>query len=191
MSSLITLTEFGDVAVLLPLAAVMLSWLVCMRLRHGAAAWWVVAVALCAGVTAILKIFFYGCPPASDLHSPSGHTSLSTLVYGAITWVSASEGAGLRRMMILAAGAGLILAIAISRLLLHAHSAPEVGVGLTIGGGSLALFGQRYSRCRAAGVWLLPLLVASGAVALVTHGQQLRLEGFLHMITGSLAIRCR
>jgi membrane-associated phospholipid phosphatase len=190
MSLVVTLTEFGDVAVLLPLAAVMLAWLVFMRLPRGAAVWWVIAVAVCAGVTAILKIFFYGCPPAAELHSPSGHTSLSTLVYGAITLVSATEGAGPRRMMTIGVGAGLILAIAISRLLLNDHTGPEVGVGLIVGSGSLALFSQKYYRGRAARVWLQPLLVASGIVALVMHGQELHLERLLQAISGSLSIHC-
>ena len=80
---LIALTGFGDTAVLTPLAAVMLLWLLFMRSPRGAA-WWAIT-----GMTALLKVSFYGCPPTPDLHSPSGHTSLSTLVYGAMTLVTA------------------------------------------------------------------------------------------------------
>jgi hypothetical protein len=79
MAWLKALTELGDIAVLVPLAAVMLLWLLLMGSPRGAA-WWAIAVALCASLTAILKVSFYGCPPIPDLHSPSGHTSFSTLV---------------------------------------------------------------------------------------------------------------
>lgn len=184
---LIALTQFGDLAVLLPLAAVVLLWLRFMRFPREAA-WWAIAVVLCAGQTAVLKAFFYECPPAPELHSPSGHTGFSTLVYGAIALVSATETVGLPRIMTIGRGAGIILAIAASRLLLSVHSAAEVGVGLLIGSTALAVFGQSYMRRRAARVWLSPLLLASTAVVLVLHGRELHAEGFLHRISGSLAI---
>jgi membrane-associated phospholipid phosphatase len=186
---LIALTQFGDPAVLLPLIAVMLSWLLFIRCPLGVA-WWAVAVMLCAGSTAALKIFFFGCPPAPELHTPSGHTSLSTLVYGAITLASATETVRLRRLMIISAGAGFILAIAASRLLLSIHTALEIGVGLLIGSAALALFGQGYLRLRATQVPLLPLLMASTAIVLVTHGRELHAEELLHGISRYLQIRC-
>jgi membrane-associated phospholipid phosphatase len=145
---LIALTGFGDTAVLMPLAAVMLLWLLVMRSPRGAV-WWAITVTFCVGMTAVLKVSFYGCPPTPDLHSPSDHTSLSALVYGAMTLVTASETGGVRRIMAISVGTGFILAIAASRLLLHAHNAAEVGVGLVIGTAALALFGLRYLRYRA------------------------------------------
>jgi membrane-associated phospholipid phosphatase len=103
-----------------------------MRSPQGAV-WWTVTVAICVSMTALLKVSFYGCPPTPDLHSPSGHTSLSTLVYGAMTLVTASQTGGLRRVVAISGGIGFILVIAASRLLLHTHSVAEVGVGLVIG----------------------------------------------------------
>ncbi len=186
---LIALTQFGDLAVLLPLTALILLWLLFMR-RPQEAGWWAIAVVLCAGSTAVLKIFFYGCPPAPELHSPSGHTSLSTLVYGAITLVSATQNAGLRRLMTISVGAGFILAIATSRLLLDAHSAAEVEIGLLIGSAALALFGQGYLRRPAVQLWLTPLLTAGATVLLVLHGRELHAEEFLRGISGYLQIHC-
>jgi hypothetical protein len=182
------LTEFGDTAVLAPLSAIMLLWLLLMNSPR-AAGWWAVAVACCAGLTAVLKISFYGCPPTPDLRSPSGHTSFSALVYGAMALVTVSESAGSRRIMAISGGAGLILAIAVSRLLL-AHDAAEVGLGLAIGISALAVFGQGYLRHRAARVWLLPLFVAGGAVLLVLYGQEVDTEQFLRAIAELLKIRC-
>jgi hypothetical protein len=189
MAWLEALTDLGDIAVLLPLAAVMLLGLLLMR-SPGGAAWWAIAVAFCAGLTAILKISFYGCPLTPDLHSPSGHTSFSTLVYGAMALVTATESPGLRRVITISGSAGFILAIALSRLLLFAHSAPEVGLGLVIGISSLTVFGQGYLRCRAARVWLSPLFVFGGVVLLVLHGRELDAEHFLHAIAEFLRIRC-
>jgi membrane-associated phospholipid phosphatase len=164
----IGLSEFGDAAVLLPLAVVMLLWLLVMRSSRGAV-WWAVTVAFCVSITALLKISFYGCPPASDLHSPSGHTSLSTLVYGAMTLVAANDTGGLRRIVAISGGTSFILGIAASRLLLHAHSAAEVAVGLVIGTSALALFGLQYPRNRAKEMWLFPLFVSAGALVSVLH----------------------
>jgi hypothetical protein len=171
----------------MPLAAVMLVWLLLMRSLRGAV-WWAIAVALCAGLTAILKVSFYGCSPTPDLHSPSGHASFSTLVYGAMTLVSATESAGLRRILTVSGSAGFVLAIVASRLL--PHSGPEVGLGLVIGLSSLTLFGQGYLRCRAPRVSLSPLLVAGGAVVLALHGRELDAEQFLHAIAGYFRIHC-
>jgi hypothetical protein len=42
--------------------------------------------------------------------SSSGHTSLSTLVYGAMTLVTANETGGVRRIMAISGGSGFILA---------------------------------------------------------------------------------
>jgi hypothetical protein len=181
------LSEFGDAAVLLPLAVVMLVWLVLIGSPRGAV-WWTIAVAFCVAFTAILKISFYGCPPIRDLHNPSGHMSLSTLVYGAMTLVSATESVGLRRILTIGGSAGFILATAASRLV--AHSAPEVGLGLLIGVASLTLFAQGYVRCRTTRVSLSRLIVAGGAVMLALHGRELDAEHFLHQIAGYLRIHC-
>jgi hypothetical protein len=56
---LLALTDFGDAAVLMPLAAAMLVWLLFGDPRS--VAWWAASVGLCVGLTAILKIFFYAC----------------------------------------------------------------------------------------------------------------------------------
>jgi membrane-associated phospholipid phosphatase len=188
MAWLKALTEFGDLAVLMPLATVMLLWLLFMHSPRSAV-WWAIAVVFCAGLSAVLKVSFYGCPPAHDLHSPSGHTSFSTLVYGAMTLVTATQSRGLPRVIAVGVGAGFILAIAASRLLLHAHSAPEVGSGLAIGIAALALFGRIYSQCRAK-VSLSPLFVVGGALLLFLYGRELDAERLFGKIAGYLQIHC-
>jgi membrane-associated phospholipid phosphatase len=167
----------------------MLLWLLLLRAPR-AAGWWLAAVGFCVGLTGILKIFFFGCPPIVNLHSPSGHTSLSTLLYGALALVIAVDGGNLRLLMVVGGGAGLIFTIAASRLLLDAHSMPEIASGLVIGVAALILFGQGYLRWRPEIVRLSPLLVSAAVLMSTLHGSQLRAEEFLHRITGSLHIHC-
>ena len=186
---LVAITDFGDSAVLLPLAAAMLLWLLLLRAPR-AAAWWVAAVGFCIGLTAVLKIFFFRCPPIHNLHSPSGHTSLSILIYGALALVIVVDGGNLRRVVMIGGGAGLIFAIAASRLLLDMHSMPEIALGLMIGVVGLTVFGYGYLRCRPEVVRLSPLLVSAVVLISTLHGSQLRAEEVLHRITGYLHIHC-
>src|SRR5271165_1571680 len=177
-----TITDFGDAAVVLPLSAVMLVWLLWVRARRAAVSW-VIAVSLCIVGTALLKIVLYVCPLVPDLVSPSGHTSLSTLIYGALVLVIAAERRGWQRVTVLAAGAGLIVGIAASRLLLNVHSALEVGIGILIGTVTLALFASRYLRLRSEEKSLRPLILPAIAVITLLHGHELRAEGYLHAIS--------
>jgi membrane-associated phospholipid phosphatase len=179
------LTDFGDAAIVLPLSAVMLVWLLRFHPRRAAVSW-AVSITLCLAGTAFLKILFYGCPPVSNLVSPSGHTSLSMLVYGAIAFIIASDGRGWQRVTIPAAGATLIVSIAGSRLVLNKHSALEVGVGLLIGTLTLPLFAREYLRLRSEERPLLPLLLPAIALVAIFHGQELRAESFLHAISRHL-----
>jgi membrane-associated phospholipid phosphatase len=183
---LVALTDFGDLAVLLPLTAATLVWLLVYSTR--AAPRWVVALGSCVGLTALLKIAFYVCPPASDTHNPSGHTSLSTLVYGAITLVTAIAWPGVRRVLVIGGGTGLILAIGVSRVLLDAHSVAEVSLGFVIGVVTLAAFSHKYLQIPNMKVW--PLLFAAAVLATLLHGHELHAEQFLHRITGYVPIHC-
>jgi membrane-associated phospholipid phosphatase len=153
-----TLTDFGDAATLLPLSVVIFAWFLFCDSRR-VAGWWAIGVCLCILTTALLKIFLYADPPASDLVSPSGHSSLSVLVYGTVTLVIATEWKGWGRLVVLGIGFGLVAGIAGSRLWLDAHSAPEITVGLIIGLMTLAFFADQYLRWRREGkqAWLIIL----------------------------------
>lgn len=176
-----TITDFGDLAVLLPLVAVVTAWLVTIR-QPRILLWWLVAVALCMSSTAALKIYFFVCPPLVDLHSPSGHTSLSTLVYGALTLAVAMIVTGWKRIAVFAAGATFVAAIGVSRVAIHAHSLTEVLVGSLIGIAALALFAGQFWPRRPAEPRLQPMLIACIALMVMLNGQDLHAEGFLHTI---------
>ena len=176
-----TITDFGDLAVLLPLVAVMSVWLTAIR-QPRAVLWWFVAVGLCMSSTAALKIYFFVCPPLSDLHSPSGHTSLSTLVYGALTLAVATIVTRWKRAAVIAVGAAFIASIGVSRVLVQAHSVPEVVVGSLIGVAALGLFASQFWPRRPSEPRLQAMLIASIALMVMLNGQELRAEDLLHAV---------
>ena len=186
-AALSAVTDFGDLALALPLAAIVLLWLLGMRAKIGAA-WWIAALALCAGGTALLKIYFFACPPTPELHSPSGHTSLSALIYGALTLIVGLEARGWWKALILGAGATLILAIGESRVALSAHSLIEVALGLGIGLAALGVFACGYLRHPPTQARLLSLLLAVVLATAVLHGSNLRAEEILQALSAYLRV---
>jgi membrane-associated phospholipid phosphatase len=184
------ITDLADLAIALPLAIMILIWLMGMHSTRGAM-WWLIVVAICIGGTALFKIYFFACPPTADLRSPSGHTSLGTLVYGTLIMFTAVETQKWRRWMIVAIGVLFILSIAVSRVLLRAHTMPEVVFGLLIGCVALAIFTKAYLNYHPARVWLQPLFLVVVIVIIGLHGHELRAEEFLHQISIYFGIAAR
>lgn len=174
-------THFGDLAVLLPLIVVVAVWLLVVR-GVRPALWWLGAVAFCTGGTAFLKLFFYACPPLDDLRSPSGHTSLSTLIYGTLTAAVVIEARGWQRLLAAGAGALLVLSVAVSRIVLDAHSVAEVVLGLVIGSASLALFLTPYAREHTVPLPVRWLVISVAVFMILLNGRELRAEDFLHAL---------
>jgi membrane-associated phospholipid phosphatase len=175
------ITDCGDLAILLPVAGVLTVWAALIG-KTGILKWWLVAVAICIGGTAILKIYFFACPPLSDLHSPSGHTSLSTLVYGTLTLAVARTIQDWRRWLVVIAGAIFIVAIAASRIVVQAHSIPEVLLGSVLGLVSLSLLVAAYLSDTPTKTYLAPLITISVMLIVLLNGHELRAEELLHHI---------
>jgi membrane-associated phospholipid phosphatase len=177
---LVTVTNFGDLAVLLPIVGIIPLWLIGVRFPRRA------LVGRRGGAMRrqhrVAKDLFLSCPPFAELRSPSGQTSLSTLVSGGIAVIIAAGGTRWHRLLSYAAGAALIAAIAISRVLLQAHSPLETGFGLVIGSIALAVFARKYLGHRPAVVSLRPLIVAVTLLLITLHGDELRAEELLHAI---------
>ena len=100
---LTALTDFGDLAVLMPVAAAMLIWLPFYSSR--AALSWVLARGFCVGLTALLKRSFMGVRLSATCTAQAG-TRASGTGYGALTLATASP--GLRRLLVIGSGAGLV-----------------------------------------------------------------------------------
>jgi hypothetical protein len=78
------ITDCGDSAVTLPLALLVLIFLVVARQRHLGCAW-LLTIGGCAVVIGMLKLAFGACGAdfaGGHIVSPSGHTAMSTAVYG-------------------------------------------------------------------------------------------------------------
>jgi membrane-associated phospholipid phosphatase len=176
-----TITDFGNLAVLLPLVGVVTVWLAAIGQRR-ALLWWLTAAALCVAATATLKIYFFVCPPLTDLHNPSGHTSLSTLVYGTLTLAVATAVTGWKRVAVIGLGGAFIGAIGLSRVLVHEHSMPEVVLGSLIGSAALALFAHQFWSRRPAEPRLQAMLITAIALMVMLNGHDLRAEGLLHAV---------
>lgn len=181
------ITGCGDLAILLPLAGVLTIWAMVvgpLKMFRG----WLAALALCIGGTAFLKIYFFACPPLSNLHSPSGHASLSILVYGALTLAVATATRDWHRSFVVVTGTTFIIAIGASRVILQDHTITEVVVGSLLGTGALSTFGVAYVRDMPAKRYLAPLITVCVLFIILLNGHELRAEELLHRIAGYLNI---
>jgi membrane-associated phospholipid phosphatase len=183
------LTDFGDSAVLLPLSAVVLVWLLMTR-SIGAAIWWLGVLVVFGALIGGLKMLFFACPPAIDVRSPSGHTGFSMLVYGAIAAIFAAQRrSSWTRAVIMTATIALVVGIAISRVILHMHSTRETVIGFLIGAAAAGVFFFGYQRTTPNRRLTAPLLFAVVLTAAVFHGARLNAETNLHALGGWLDLQ--
>jgi len=183
---LVEVTNLGDLAVLVPIAAVIFVWLIYLPPSRRDAGWWVIAVALCMGGTALLKVLFVMCPPAADLRSPSGHASLGTLVYGGLAVLMVTAGQSKWRYVAAGLGSVIVVLIAISRVALHDHSWLETLLGSAIGAVALCTFGCKYAVSRRDPVSLRPLLLSVALLLILLHGRTVHAESMLRAMSGYL-----
>lgn len=172
------ITDFGDAGFLLPASAIVAVYLLTTQSK-GAAATWLSAIVLCAGLTLWAKLVSLACGPQLlgwGIQSPSGHASLSTTFYASGALILSVNRERWARIALLIGGALIILAIAVTRVRLGAHTLPEVISGIAIGLVCVAWFGSQYlsaSRVMLRWVWLVPALVV---LALLTHGRHVTIE---------------
>lgn len=182
------ITDLGDSALLIPLSALVIVYLLWRKAARGAIIF-TSALALCAGLTLALKIGFHACGaevPLIDLHSPSGHTSLSTTFYNCSALLIVGGRDRWARLSVLAGSAALVAAIAASRVIIEAHTGSEVILGLLVGAFCVAWFGWRYFDGPTASLpWQLPLL---GFLVFVvaTHGWRLNIEAVITTLANAI-----
>lgn len=174
------ITDFGDSAVLVPLAAVTMAFLFVWR-RPRLALGWGLSIAGCAAAIGALKLALAGVP---EVASPSGHVAMSTAVYGGFVALLGASLAPLERR---AAALGAVLAvagIAVSRLVLHEHTVAETAIGLVVG---LAALGVFRSVLAVAAPGRLPAVWLCGAalgVIVLMHGTRWPVERAIHALAG-------
>jgi membrane-associated phospholipid phosphatase len=182
----ILITSFGGQAVILPILLVVTLMLLASGQRR-AAFWWAFSVALVLGLVLVAKIAFIPCGthlPVSGLRSPSGHAGASMAVYGSLGVLLARlvSGPALKGIV---AGSGvlMVLAIAVTRVVLGAHTLPEVILGSMIGLIAPLLLASRRDlfdgpvRLR----WI-SLLIGPVVLVALFHRFELRAEGVIEQI---------
>jgi membrane-associated phospholipid phosphatase len=164
-------TDFADMAVVLPLVIAVASILLVQGWRRGA--WvWLVVVAGTFAATLGCKVIFLGCSPVFGPllgHSPSGHVAAATVVAGGLAAFMTRRGSSVLPVAVVVA-----LVIGLSRLVLGFHTLPEVIVGGLIGltgAAMLRRFADPPVRLRVS-----PLVLAVVVVALVFHGLHMPAE---------------
>jgi membrane-associated phospholipid phosphatase len=171
-------TDFGDSAVTLPLAAVTVLFLLLSNWPRAAAA---LAVSLAAGglAIALLKLALQSCGERlleTTLVNPSGHVVTSVMTYGALAALLGRPFSRWRRWTVHAVFVLLIGAIALSRLALYAHNLGEVLAGFTVGLGALALFHRLRGEPVPGGLKVSRLALSALLVTVAMHGTRWPIE---------------
>ena len=184
------ITDFADLAVLLPLTVCIGGGFAWQGWRRGAWAWAAsVAATLAAMLT--LKLMFVGCAATLGEFSPSGHTAAGTVIYGGLValWLR-RRSIPAAACLVVGAGpaAGLIGA---SRIAVSAHSLVEVGVGAAVGIAGVAVL-LRLAGVPPPGLRLGRVAAVALVVMLVLHGLRLPVEPDIKAVAGWLPARvCR
>lgn len=157
-------SALGDTALLAPASVLLLLYLAAWR--HWRLAFsFGAALAFTGMATFAAKLLFRACGPsfAIDVTSPSGHVSFATIFYGALALLLAVAAPQAKRAVVIAGAVVLLCAISVSRILVGAHSAPEVLLGGLIGLAGLGIFAALREPRPGPPLW--PFIVAGGVAA--------------------------
>ncbi|MGV8997192.1 MAG: phosphatase PAP2 family protein [Parvibaculaceae bacterium] len=130
------LTKFGDQGFVLPFVVTVAAVLWQARARREALVW-LVAVGISLGAILLLKLIFLPCGhlwPGWSVRSPSGHSASAFAAFGGFAVLEAKfRQERWQKYLLLGAGFAFAALIAVSRLVIHVHSVPEVVIGSLIG----------------------------------------------------------
>jgi membrane-associated phospholipid phosphatase len=171
-------TDFGDTAVTLPLAAATVVFLLISRWSRAALSF-ALSLAGCGLAIGLVKLALESCGRPllhTDITNPSGHAAVSTAVYGALAILFARNASIERRWIPGVGGAILLTGITASRIVLDTHSPVEVVIGLLIGLAALAAFYRSLTmsaRVKFQSHWLA---IAALVVVATMHGTRWPIE---------------
>lgn len=177
-------TDFGDSAVTVPLALLTLVFLAAGR-QSRVAFDWVLAIGGCAVAIGVLKLVFGACGSRESITaivSPSGHTAISTAVYGSLAVLIGARLRPARRHVLYIAAAVAIVIIGVSRIALDDHTPAEVVLGLVVGASAVALFRARLADRQVPSLPLAWLLLCGGGLVALMHGTRWMIEPAVHRL---------
>lgn len=175
-------TDFGDSAVTVPLALLVFVFLWAAGARQIAFGW-AAATGGCAVTMGVLKVIFAACGPGvGGIASPSGHTAMSVLVYGALAMlIGAHLPTGRRRALAIVASLAIV-GISLSRWLLRDHTAAEIAFGFGVGTAALVLFRMSLGREELPPLPLKWLALSAACLVAVMHGTRWMVEPTVHRL---------
>lgn len=188
MQPWLSITALGDSVVLLPCAVLILLWL-CISPGTRALAWrWSVLLLGVIGLVVASKLVFmawgWGIRQL-DFIGLSGHSAMAALVWPSLLGLMWSGASRIWRKVAIAGGLLIALLIAVSRLMLHVHSAAEVAAGFLVGAvAALLFFRYREHSGSSRRGWLLAVSVAL-ALPLV-YGHRFPSERMLRFVAQQL-----
>jgi membrane-associated phospholipid phosphatase len=132
---MIWFTNFGDLAVILPMAVVVGVWLSWAQGPRLGLIW---AAIFTASVGSIwgLKILLAANPISLGkltFHSPSGHAGVSATLYGMTAVIFAVSARRAPRIIGIISMVSMIVAVTVSRVVLSAHSSADAWAGAFLG----------------------------------------------------------
>ena len=127
--------HLGHSAILFPASLVFFICLLWLD-RHADARAFGAALFACLLATLVAKLAFHACGseiPAFGIESPSGHASFSAVFYGCLALIVAAGRPLWQRTGIYVGAALFVLLVGVSRVVVEAHTLPDVIAGTSIG----------------------------------------------------------
>jgi membrane-associated phospholipid phosphatase len=134
--------SFGHSAILFPASLALFGFLLWLGRRADALAF-LAAVIVCLIAALIAKLAFQACEPrnlAFGIESPSGHVSFSAVFYGCLALMLAAGRPPWQKVVLYAGAALWVILIGASRIVVEAHTLPDVAAGLAIGAISILTY---------------------------------------------------
>lgn len=129
-------TRLGEAQILLPVFFAVLGWLLLRQRAPRVALTWFVCVSVATLLTTITKVAFIGWGVGYaplDFTGISGHAMFAASLMPILAAAAASTARPAWRKGALLLGYGAALVIAVSRVVVHAHSASEAVAGMALG----------------------------------------------------------
>jgi membrane-associated phospholipid phosphatase len=190
------ITDFGDQALVLPLAAGVGLIFALSGWRRGALAWASTIGATLCGIL-FLKLRFLACDamvPEAQLQNPSGHTAAAAVVYGGLVTTVVGCLWDIQRWSIVCAVAIALpvsIVIGLSRLALDLHSVTEVVAGAAIGVAGAVSF-VVWAGPPSGRIQVSPVVILVVALVAVLHGTRIPAEEAIKSVAAELVsfFRC-
>jgi membrane-associated phospholipid phosphatase len=187
------ISNIGDAALTLPIAAVCAIWLTLSDWRL--AVRWILLLSAGMAIVGLTKILYFGCGvgiPAIDFRVISGHTTLSTAVWTvAFALLFRCKGGSIRVGATLGLLVGALTAVA--RVFDNAHTISEVISGWLLGATIATLFVRAFERsgARLFFPYMAPLsLMLIASVAYGHHAPfQKMIEDYSHGVCARISAR--